>query len=150
MAEGPSSGANLPGCDFPHAAASPWWEWKSTCLFWHSGQPGLSVAHGEVTEWGQMWVPGTTARLFLYCGDPPGAGLWLRQGKACLSICGRLGWTRRAELGRRACVHPKGARHGPDCPQQQLVLSKDAGSGLASSNLPPHLSVIKISVLNLQ
>lgn len=30
------------------------------------------------------------------------------------------------------------------------MLSKDAGSGLASSNLPPHLSVIKVSVLNLQ
>lgn len=30
------------------------------------------------------------------------------------------------------------------------MLSKDAGSGLASSNPPPHLSVIKISILNLQ
>lgn len=95
-------------------------------------------------------LPGTTARLFLCCGDPPGAGLWLCQGKACLSVCGRLGWPHRAELGRRACVHPKGAWYGPSCPQPQLVLSKDAGSGSAFSNLLPHLSVIKISVLNLQ
>lgn len=47
-------------------------------------------------------------------------------------------------------MHPKGAGDAPSCPQRQLVLSKDAGSGLASSNPPPHLSVIKISVLNLQ
>lgn len=38
----------------------------------------------------------------------------------------------------------------PAARSSNWCFSKDAGSGSASSNPPPHLSVIKISVLNLQ
>lgn len=72
--------------------------------------------------------------------------MWLCQRKEQLSTQ----QIHQAELRQWPDVHLEAARDAPSSLQWPLVLSKDAGSGPASSSSLPHLSVIKVTGLSLQ